>query len=170
MCKWYIEAVTYIDLSYKQKSMDKISTCKAAIESLTHWDRDKTAAISQMTFSNVFSIDENVWILLLISFKFVSKFQINRINNIPALVEIMAWRRPGNKPLSQPTMVKLLTHICVTRPQWVKELAAMLSVNTFVVIRKKHLNKPSNYLWFWTSLRSYDFIAMLRNDWLSHDT
>ena len=42
-----------------------------------------------------------------------------RINNIPSLVQIMAWRRPGNKPLSGPMMVSLLTHICVTRPQWV---------------------------------------------------
>ena len=32
----------------------------------------------------------------------------------------MAWRRPGDKPLSGPMMVKLPTHICVTRPQWVK--------------------------------------------------
>ena len=32
----------------------------------------------------------------------------------------MAWRRPGDKPLSEPIMVSLLTHICVTRPQWVK--------------------------------------------------
>ena len=31
----------------------------------------------------------------------------------------MAWRRPGDKPLSEPMMVCLLTHICVTRPQWV---------------------------------------------------
>ena len=41
--------------------------------------------------------------------------------NIPALVQIMAWRRPGDKPLSEPMMVSLLTHICVTRPQWVKD-------------------------------------------------
>ena len=32
----------------------------------------------------------------------------------------MAWRRPGDKPLSEPMMVSLLTHLCVTRPQWVK--------------------------------------------------
>ena len=32
----------------------------------------------------------------------------------------MAWRRPGDKPLSKPMMVSLPTHICVTRPQWVK--------------------------------------------------
>ena len=30
----------------------------------------------------------------------------------------MAWRRPGNKPLSRPMTVSLMTHICVTRPQW----------------------------------------------------
>ena len=42
------------------------------------------------------------------------------INNIPALVQIMAWHRPGDKPLSEPMMVSVLTHICVTRPQWVK--------------------------------------------------
>ena len=32
----------------------------------------------------------------------------------------MAWRRPGDKPLSEPILVRSLTHICVTRPQWVK--------------------------------------------------
>ena len=32
----------------------------------------------------------------------------------------MAWRRSGDKPLSEPMMVNLLTNICVTRPQWVK--------------------------------------------------
>ena len=65
---------------------------------------------------NIF-LNENVWILLKISLKFVNKV---RINNIPALVQIMAWRWPGNKPLSEPMMVRLLMHICVTRPQWVK--------------------------------------------------
>ena len=32
----------------------------------------------------------------------------------------MAWRRTGDKPLSEPMVVSLLTHNCVTRPQWVK--------------------------------------------------
>ena len=35
----------------------------------------------------------------------------------------MAWRRPGNKPLSEPMMVSLLTHICVIQPQWDNSLA-----------------------------------------------
>ena len=50
-----------------------------------------------------------------------------RINNIPALVHIMAWRRPGDKPLSESMIVSLLTHICVTRPQWVN--CCMISVS-----------------------------------------
>ena len=32
----------------------------------------------------------------------------------------MAWRRPGDKPLSEQMPFILTTHICVTRPQWVK--------------------------------------------------
>ena len=42
------------------------------------------------------------------------------LNNITTLVQIVAWCRPGDKPLSEPMMVRLPTHICVTRPQWVK--------------------------------------------------
>ena len=63
-------------------------------------------------------LNENVWIPIEISLKFVPK---GPINNIPALVQIMAWRGPGDKPLSEPMMVRLPTHICVTLPQWVKE-------------------------------------------------
>ena len=66
-------------------------------------------------------LNENVWMLLQIPLKFVPK---GPINNIPALVQIMAWRRPGDKPLSEPMSVLVPTHICVTRPQWVKSLIA----------------------------------------------
>ena len=55
-------------------------------------------------------LNENVWISIKISLKFVPK---GPINNIPALVQIMAWRRPGEKPLSEPMMVRLPTHIWV---------------------------------------------------------
>ena len=62
-------------------------------------------------------LDENVWISIKISLKFVPNCPID---NIPALVQIMACHRPDNKSLSEPMMVSLLMHICVTRPQWVK--------------------------------------------------
>ena len=61
-------------------------------------------------------LNENVWISINISLKFVPR---GPINNIPTLVQVMAWRRPGDKPLSGPMMVRLPTHICVTRPRWV---------------------------------------------------
>ena len=64
-------------------------------------------------------LNENVWIPIKISLKFVPK---GPINNIPVLVRIMAWRRPGAKPLSETMMVRLPTHICVIRPQWVYDL------------------------------------------------
>ena len=67
------------------------------------------------TFKCIF-MNENVGISINISLKFVPK---GLINNIPASVQIMAWRRPGDKPLSEPMMISLPTHICVTRPQWV---------------------------------------------------
>ena len=68
-------------------------------------------------FNRIF-LNENIWIPIKISLKFVPR---GSINNIPALVQIMVWRRPGDKPLSEPMMVNLPTHICVTRPQWVRQ-------------------------------------------------
>ena len=76
-------------------------------------------------------LNENVWISLTISLKCVRKF---RINNIPPLVQIMAWRRPGDKPLSGPMMVSLLTHICVTRPQCVNCLISGNFTNTGAIL------------------------------------
>ena len=63
--------------------------------------------------------DVIVWILIKISLNSVPR---GPINDIPALVQIMVWCWPGGKPLSEPRMFRLLTHICVTRPQWVNLL------------------------------------------------
>ena len=57
--------------------------------------------------------NDNLWIS--ISLKYVPK---GPINNIPALIRVlMAWRRPCDKQLSEPIVVSLLTHICITWPQ-----------------------------------------------------
>ena len=56
-------------------------------------------------------LNENVWILLKISLKFVPN---GPINNITALVLILAWHQLGEKPLSEPMRVSLLTHIYVS--------------------------------------------------------
>ena len=91
---------------------------------LTYWGRDKIATISQTTFSKEF-FNQNVQISINISMRFVPK---GPINNIPALVQMMVWRRLGEKPLSEP-MVTLLTYICVAWPQWVKRLKAVIRGN-----------------------------------------
>ena len=85
--------------------------------------------------------NENVWILLKISLKFVPN---GLINNFPSLVQIMAWRRPGDKPLSEPMMVNLLTHICVTRPQWVKLMTICYARDHWKLVRSR---KQLRLLW-----------------------
>ena len=47
-------------------------------------------------------LNENVWITNKDSLKFVPK---GPIDNIAALVQIIAWHPPGDKPLSEPMMV-----------------------------------------------------------------
>ena len=68
------------------------------------------------SFTCIF-FNENCCILIKFSFKYVRK---GPVDNNRALVQIMAWRQSGDKPLSEPMMISLPTHICVTRPQWVK--------------------------------------------------
>ena len=71
-------------------------------------------------------VNENARISIKISLKFVPR---GPINDIPALVQIMAWRLPGDKPLSEPIVVRLPTHICVARPQWVNNSLVKSSLN-----------------------------------------
>ena len=68
-------------------------------------------------FKCIFLI-EKIGISIKILLKLVPKCPIN---NMPTLVQIMAWHQSDNKPLSEPMMVSLLTHVCVTQPQWVKK-------------------------------------------------
>ena len=91
--------------------------------------RQNGRSFADDTFKSIF-LNENVRISIKISLKFVPKVSIN---NIPALVQIMAWRRLGDKPLSEPMMVGLLTHICVTRPQWVNVWS--IRNNIFILIQ-----------------------------------
>ena len=77
----------------------------------------RTRQNGRLFADNIFQrmfFNQNVWISITISLKFVPK---GPINNIPTLVQIMAWRRSGNKPLSESMLVSLPMHICVTWPQ-----------------------------------------------------
>ena len=55
---------------------------------------------------NIFKLiflNENDIILIQISLKFVPR---SPIDNKPALVQVMAWRRTGDKPLPEPVMTQ----------------------------------------------------------------
>ena len=54
-------------------------------------------------FKSIF-LNEYVWIPIKISLRIIPK---GPINNIPALIQIMDWRRSGDKPLSEPIITSL---------------------------------------------------------------
>ena len=99
------------DLNYLLLACGYYNRYPAAVNTLR--PRQNGTHFADDTFKHIFA-NENVRILIEISLKFVPK---GPINNIPFLVQIMAWLHPGDKPLSEPMMVCLPTHICVTRPQ-----------------------------------------------------
>ena len=90
-------------------------------------------------------LNENVWIPIEISLTFVPK---GSINNNPALFQIMAWRRPGDKPLSEPMINSSLTHICVTRPQWVNDayVDIMLRIERVPLLDDRYVSLGPNEL------------------------
>ena len=116
------------------------------LSKLTHWGQDIMADIFQCIFLN-----EYVCNSIKISLEFVPK---GPINNIPALVQKMAWRRPGDKLLYEPMMVTLpthymvtlLTHWSVTRLQWVNSVAGRL--HKFLVV---HICNSIAKGWDWFS-------------------
>ena len=74
-------------------------------------------------------LNENDLIPIKISQKFVSK---DPINNIQALLQIMAWHCQGAKPLSEPMMARLKMQIYIARSQWVKN-NVYVWLHTFLV-------------------------------------
>ena len=63
-----------------------------------------------------------------IALQFVS---YGSIDDIRALVQIMAGRWPADRPLSEPMMVRLPTHICVTHPSCQQRIVLFIQVSTF---------------------------------------
>ena len=102
-------------LLYLIVSIKKPWLCSCHITINTLRPRRNGQLFADDIFKRIF-MNENTWISIEISLKFVPK---GPINDIPAVVQIMAWRRPGDKPLSEPMMDSSPTNICVTRPQWV---------------------------------------------------
>ena len=67
-------------------------------------------------------LNENVWISLKVLLKYVSQ---DPFNNIPALVQMVAWCRPGDKPLSEPCMCHSASMIQTARSYFAKFLMGL---------------------------------------------
>ena len=109
-------------------------------------------------------LNENIWFFIKISLKFVPK---GPINDIPALVQIMAWRRLGNKPLSEPIVDRLPMHLCVTRPQWVKKCSTKVvcfSSNWLTGIPASKISPVSNRMnsvQHWLDIITFIFVIIV---------
>ena len=88
-------------IEYNHYNKNKRLTCmkadytaiNQASSTLTNWGRDKMAGVFSGDVFKCIFMNENIWISIKISLKLVPK---GSINNIPALVQIMAWRRRGD--------------------------------------------------------------------------
>ena len=111
-----------ISIFSRKSSAPKISICLSRV--CPHWGefplintlrpRENCRHFADCIFKCIL-FNENVWISPKLALKFVPKVSFD---NILALLQIMAWRRSGDKSLSEPMMVSLLAHICFARPQW----------------------------------------------------
>ena len=70
---------------------------------LTHSPLDKMAAISADDICKCNFVNENYKIPIQISLKLVPR---STINSNPALVQVMAWRRTGDRPLPEQVMIQ----------------------------------------------------------------
>ena len=70
---------------------------------LVHLPLDKMAANLADDIFNRILLNENVWISIKISLEFVPK---GLTDNKPALVQVMAWRPTGDKPLPEPMLTQ----------------------------------------------------------------
>ena len=109
------------------------------------------ADISQTTFSNAFSLIKIYDFSINTSLKFVSKVPIN---NIPSLVQIMTWRRPGTKTLSEPMIVSLLANVSLVQIMaWcqpgTKTLSELMMVSSLMHISSITFNQLSQHGGCW---------------------
>ena len=90
---------------------------------LTHWDRDKMAAIPCTIFSNAFSWMKMYEFWLRFHWSLLLRVQLTIFQHL-----FREWLGTDN-PLSEPMVVSLLTFICVTPPQGVILRRAYLDRN-----------------------------------------
>ena len=152
ICIIYLHTMPY-DTGYLRKDQiyfwvdlcENLESSFMCLGQFLNWfrPRQKSRFFTDDTFKCIF-LNENIRIEARNSLKFVPK---GLINKIPALVLIMAWRRPGDKPLSEPMLVRSLTHICVTRPQWDKLCLAYVPNCLMYLSKDRQIYSKKTFLW-----------------------
>ena len=113
-CYEVLRMVAFLGIVRFLVHFDGINLEMNATNCLTHWGRDKMAAtLADDIFSCNF-VNENISISIKIWLKVIPK---DPINNVPAVVQIMAWRLPATSHYLNQLWSTILTHTCDTR--WV---------------------------------------------------
>ena len=96
-------SVTTREVTMQRSVIVTVNTCGTAL--LTHKGRDEMTAISQ-TFSSAFPWTETFEFWL--NFRWIVLYMLPyyQIDNMAALVQIMPWYRTGDKPLSEPMLIR----------------------------------------------------------------
>ena len=96
--------------------------------------------------------NDNLWV----SIKMPLNFSCKGTNNtIPSLDQIIAWRRSGDKPLSESMMARFQTHICVTQPQSVNTVSYWLTAPHCQCNRKRDMPEALCNKTFWKIFFTY---------------
>ena len=107
-------------------------------------------------FKSIF-VNENIWIFIKISLKFIPK---GPINHIPALVQVMVWHQPGNKALQGSPSKSSLALI---QEFWNSSIC-------LYEIKKKNLSKSTCPTGSFTCPRQWEMASphYLDQRWLDH--
>ena len=115
------------------------------------------------TFKCIF-LNENVRILIKISLKYVPK---GPIDNIPALVHIMAWRQPGDKPLSESMMVRSPTH--KNASLGLNELRCLIDIHCWYIKGMRSVFRVFNQSDIWQASWQHSWWAVCQiSKWYVH--
>ena len=112
-CIWFDTQLRSPDVNVLPRDTLSILNCivsrdlNVTVNILRSWQNGRH--LPDEIFKCIFS-NEHVWISIKISPRFAPK---GPTDNIPSLVQILVWRRPGDMPLSESVVVNLLTQLAL---------------------------------------------------------
>ena len=100
--EWCLDCLCGYHVDWYLTHFDMITNIWTTFRSNTLSPRQNGRRFTDHIFKFI-SLNENIGISIIMSLKYVPR---GPIDNKPALVQVMAWRRTGDKPLSEPLMTQ----------------------------------------------------------------